>query len=58
MKQNTEHTKGHFLRQLGHLSMKTRRFPSPFRKGFGFIGRVIGNSFFYCLPGNVNCQFE
>jgi hypothetical protein len=26
------------LRQLGHLSLKTRRFPPPSHGGFGFIG--------------------
>jgi hypothetical protein len=39
-KKKAEHTKGHFLRQLGHLIVKIRRFLSPSHEGFGFVGRV------------------
>jgi hypothetical protein len=36
----SEHTKGYFLRQLGHLIVKIRHFLSPSHEGFGFVGRI------------------
>jgi hypothetical protein len=32
---------GYFLRQPGHLRLKTRSFPLPTCEGFGFIGGNI-----------------
>ncbi len=45
-----EHTKKH-LRQLGHLTAKTRRFPSPPHGGFGFIRIAL---FFIPILLNIN----
>jgi hypothetical protein len=54
----TEHTKGTFLRQLGHLHSRPAAFRPLLTEGMALSGESLATIFIYNLPNILVCQLE